>query len=277
LMVYYTALAWWLSDDGDDDRLSFGMNPLSSEFLKIKFGDTRLDPLAGLSQAAVFMARTGYALGKAVGLVDEDKKKDSFNKKVWKETASDFMWSKAHPTIGKTANILSGEDPVGNEASIFSEATSIGPLAYKDMWDAFDEHGMYKGAKLAGLIFFGESVQIYNKLDPKTGDDPLEHATKLAKLVHANARKPERDYETIKHGPNKGNKNYLEDAQDYQDRLSVWEAKYVASHAWLEKHSDDPVVQEAVRAVKAEVDSKEKKARDARNKAIREGRTPARR
>jgi hypothetical protein len=116
-----------------------------------------------------------------------------------------------------------------------------------------------------------------HKKNPYPDEAVAAFATHQAKYVHQNFDRPNRKSETTKHPSGRKTTEYLETSEDYQDRLSVWEAKYVASHAWLEKHSDEPVVQEAVRAVKAEVDAKEKKARDARNKAIREGRTPARR
>ena len=43
--------------DGEDDEPTFETDPRSSDFLKIKIGETRLDPTAGLSSAIVLSAR----------------------------------------------------------------------------------------------------------------------------------------------------------------------------------------------------------------------------
>lgn len=48
--IYYTLLSWWFSDEKDKKKGSVNWDWRSSDFGKIRIGDTRLDPMAGLAQ-----------------------------------------------------------------------------------------------------------------------------------------------------------------------------------------------------------------------------------
>ena len=50
--------------DEEDDKPFVGLDPRSTDFLKMRFGKTYIDPMAGLSQVTVFLFRIG--MGESV-------------------------------------------------------------------------------------------------------------------------------------------------------------------------------------------------------------------
>ncbi len=160
--AYYGLLIGFLSLLRDDVKVE--TDSRSSDFLKIRAGETRLDPLAGLQQVAVLLSRTRNGetknkYGKVVPLRGPKAKG-----RDWYDMATDFARTKAHPTLGKAINLLTGMDLAGKPVTATEElAGAVAPITYEDIYDALREHGLAEGGALGLLAFFGEGLQHYGK------------------------------------------------------------------------------------------------------------------
>lgn len=191
------ALAHLAADDEDDDPL-VTMDPRSSNFLKIKFNNTYLDPMTGLSQVTVFLARmisgeTVTGTGDVVPLRSAYRFTDFFGDEPLPaevpygrddavDVAARFARTKLAPIPGAMATIASGTDPVGEPATPGSVAISlVVPISFQDVHGIMTDNGLPKGAAIFGLSLLGMGVQyrapdintVRNRL-ADTADDELE-------------------------------------------------------------------------------------------------------
>jgi len=160
------ALASLAGADREDD-------PRSSDFGKIRFGNTRLDPLFGLSQVSVLLGT--LATGETKKLSGEiESMRGPKARMTAAEKIGRFLRTKLSPTLGTAINWLSGEDPVGNPAGPdvlakglqekpLETALSMGPLAFSDIHKAMQEQGVPAGMALAMLSIFGMSLQTFEQ------------------------------------------------------------------------------------------------------------------
>lgn len=153
-----------LWDDDDEDKPTVSFDPLSSDFGKIRFGNTRVDPLAGLSQTTVFSSRMGEALyqgGRSLAGFELDKaaKRSMRNsgQVVWR-----FLTNKASPWIGNTLDFLSGETFEGERLTPWKLTKGmVVPISLSDILDSMEEQGIPGGTALSLLAIFGMGVQTY--------------------------------------------------------------------------------------------------------------------
>ena len=133
-------------------EISFDQN--SADFLKLKMGNTRLDPWAGLQQATVLLAR---GTGAAVSAVKGEKQERNF----WIDL-SRFARSKLAPGPGAAIDALAGRDMANQETTPGGEvADLVTPMSVPDIIQAMDEQGIPKGAALGLLSLFGMSLRTY--------------------------------------------------------------------------------------------------------------------
>jgi hypothetical protein len=149
---------------GDDERFSLTFDPRSIDFGKIVLGDTRLDPLAGMAQWGRFAAR--MLSGQKVDQYGRVKEMSGYDK--WHEV-SRFTRSKLSPIVGQGANLLVGEDVMGNPVNVTSaEGVSnlagglVIPLSLRDVKAAMEDQGVPRGTVLSILNLFGDSMQVYD-------------------------------------------------------------------------------------------------------------------
>jgi len=118
-------------------------DPRSSDFGKIRIGNTRLDPWAGFQPVARLIAQLITGQRKtATGRIQDISRM---------ETVERFLRSKASPAFGLAWDIMEGETFIGEELSL--EAEGIGeqvyqrltPLFIQDMADAIKEEGWLGG------------------------------------------------------------------------------------------------------------------------------------
>lgn len=134
------------------------LNPLATDWGKIKVGPTRIDLWAGMQPMARFIAR--LAMGKLKTSTGEivDIERD--------EAAWAFIRSKLAPLPGVAADIQRGETMIGesmefNEATIKRESYELlVPLHIQEMRDALKEGG-WKHFWLAWPEMIGAAVQTY--------------------------------------------------------------------------------------------------------------------
>jgi hypothetical protein len=172
-----------LLPDDDKKKVKLIYDPRSSDFGKLRIGNSRLDTMSGLAQFATFAGRTwtGETLtgkGKVQAIVGESV---PYGGQSWGDYAFRFGLSKSHPGIGSAAAMIPGAakrmpwvperirkkfqsvDLLGNETSLSDEAGKyFKPITYVDIYKALREQGFDEGMTLSILAFLGEGLQTYN-------------------------------------------------------------------------------------------------------------------
>jgi hypothetical protein len=147
-------------------------DPRSSDFLKMKMGNTRLDPMAGLSQTAVLLGRTVLGARKnqkgsiepvrTWGVMGMNNPKVGFGKDDMADIIWNFTRSKFSPIVGTTFDVLSGQNVVGGKVTLkdIPEALIL-PLSFNDVYDIMKEEGVPAGLAMFTLGIFGMGLQNY--------------------------------------------------------------------------------------------------------------------
>jgi hypothetical protein len=172
-LVYALAM---LAQDEEDEPLE--TDPRSSDFLKIRFGDTRVDPLSGLIQATVFVSRIvagekKTSKGKIVPLRPEYRFPNLFREtprtdapKYGSDTASDVIFNfnrtKLSPVVGAAFNLLDMRNVVGEDSDPTTEAERmVIPMSLMEMKETLEAQGVPEATALIILQMFGMGVQTY--------------------------------------------------------------------------------------------------------------------
>ena len=155
-------------------------DPRSSDFGKIKFGNTRVDVLTGISQASVFTARTGGTavdllsggrtqVGGIKGLKSErispltGKDARKFGNKDLFDVLSTFFRTKFSPAVGTGVDILTGTDVVNNQVTAESSAANfLTPLVIQDIFEVMKEQGVPATVALSLLAILGFGMQTFD-------------------------------------------------------------------------------------------------------------------
>lgn len=142
-------------------------DPRSSDFGKLRFGNVRLDPLAGISQLATFVSReaSGSTKSSTTGEITAIRgKKVPFGGTTGMDVLSRFIRSKLAPPVGAAVDTIAGEDQSGQPVTPFSTATNLTvPLSMRDIYSAMQSEGVPKGAALGLVSLFGMGLQTYGK------------------------------------------------------------------------------------------------------------------
>lgn len=143
-------------------------DPRSSDFGKIKLGDTRIDPLSGMSQAAVLVSRLSTGQRKTLDSKELIPTQGGF------QTTVEFLRNKLAPIPAASfdvADIASGRRPPPGHPQSYREVGQglVTPMSFRDIHDSMVEHGIPKGAALGLLAVFGAGVQTYDERNTRTG------------------------------------------------------------------------------------------------------------
>ena len=144
-------------------------DPRSADFGKVKFGNTRLDPMAGLLQSTVLLSRitTGETKTSKGNIVPIRGEKVPYGSGNAADVMARFLRSKLSPVIGTGVNIAAGKDVVGQPVTPESTAKSLlVPLSLQDIYKAMLEQGVPEGTALGILSIFGMGLQNYNSQKP---------------------------------------------------------------------------------------------------------------
>lgn len=144
-------------------------DPRSSDFGKLRFGNTRIDLMAGLSQITVLLSKiaTGekksLRTGRILPLVAEPGKKLRYGSEDLDDTLKRFARYKLAPAPGLAWSYLSGTDAVGNPVTAGSlAANALVPISLQDIYGTLQEQGMPEGAAISLLSIFGAGVQNFD-------------------------------------------------------------------------------------------------------------------
>lgn len=168
LGVFYAtmgaALTALIGPPGDDKKWNIELDPRSSDFGKIRIGQTRIDPMAGLQQATVLLSRivsgkTKTLKGKTVPIRGE---KVPFGTGDTSDVIARFLRTKLSPAIGSVIDIASGKDVVGQSVTPQGEAIeAVTPLSFREIYETMKEQGVPAGTALGILNLFGVAISTY--------------------------------------------------------------------------------------------------------------------
>lgn len=156
------------------------MDPRSSDFMKIKTGNTRFDIFGGLQQNVVFFARmiTGEKKNSSTGEIQTMG--DGFGQPTRLDLAQDMLQNKLNPLLGYAARMLqSGEGDTGNpndRKDRFGEDINVAqetgklvvPLGIQGLVDTYNDTGdPVKATAMNIPNFFGIGTQTYGETATK--------------------------------------------------------------------------------------------------------------
>lgn len=159
-LVYALGMA---AQDDDDEPIE--TDPRSSDFGKIRFGNTRVDPLSGLIQVTVLLSRLASgdkktASGKIVPIRGEEV---PYGGATSFSVMADFARSKFSPAFGAMVNTLQGKNVVGEPTNALDEAKRmLIPMSFSEAQETMEEQGVPQGTALTILSLFGMGVQTYD-------------------------------------------------------------------------------------------------------------------
>ena len=140
-----------------------GMNPLSSDFGKIKIGKTRLDYWRGYAQISRFLSQLTMARRKSTS----GKMYETTREEVIKR----FIQSKTSPGLGILWDLLVGKTYLGEEVLPKDKAklleqfrNRLAPLTIQDFVEALEEEGLGMALGAGAAAAFGVGVQTYGDL-----------------------------------------------------------------------------------------------------------------
>lgn len=151
-------------------------DPRSSDFGKIKLGNSRLDPLMGISQIVTLGSRLGtgetkkLASGKIVPIRGD---KVPFGGDTAADVVTRFLRTKLSPVVGGAIDLAAGKNVVGEKVGPVDVAkTLVTPMSFRDIYESMREHGVPEGMAIGLLAVFGMGVQNYNENEKKTKKVP---------------------------------------------------------------------------------------------------------
>lgn len=164
--VALAAFLFW--DEDDEDRPTIGTDSTSSDFLKVKVGDTRLDFAGGLQQAIVLASRLGQQR------IGDRPFGEGYNSNNSLTVLTKFVRTKLAPVPGYVITGLNNwEDVVGQtqtdvmgietHPSIATAANMFFPLSWNDIADTMREQGAGPGTFMSALALLGVRVSTYGE------------------------------------------------------------------------------------------------------------------
>ena len=174
MAAIYGLAAMWQAVNGDDDDEEpiATLDPRSSDFGKIKFGNVYLDPMAGLAQATVFMARVWTKETMVDGEVRSLGPDRDFGQRSVYDVMADFGRSKLSPMAGFIVNSLTDEGFGGEPLTNIEAAQELAaPLAWREVPGVVKDQGLPEGMALMTLSWLGMGIQYR---DPDRWDEIKE-------------------------------------------------------------------------------------------------------
>jgi hypothetical protein len=157
------ALAY-LSADDEDEYPTLETDPRSSDFMKIKIGETRIDPLAGLQQVMVFSSR--IATGETKSISGKVKSltggKGPYAQTRWDVTGR-FLRTKLGPIPGAYVTTQDDmTDVVGRKHTMASLGGQLFlPLSIREVSESMKAQGYAKGTAISILALLGMGCGTY--------------------------------------------------------------------------------------------------------------------
>jgi hypothetical protein len=147
-------------------------DPRSTDFGKIKVGNTRWDIWGGFQQYTRVLAQLLFGERKTAKGEIEPLDSKTFPFLTRGDVALNFFTGKLAPVPSLGWQLLQGETPVGEELTPGGVAASnIIPLYLQDLKEAYDEGGIPRAAATGVPGFFGIASQTYGPKTTEGGED----------------------------------------------------------------------------------------------------------
>ena len=158
------------------DDVEIGDDPEDSDFLKIIWGDKRIDIWGGFLQPAQLFARIAMGMGKFVGVVDDKRK---WNARDAKEELGNFLGNRMSP-MANVINIAYSQETFDREKipSVKDAVTDlddaeemarkfilpqVSPIIGQETVEAYQLEGIESAAVSFGLNMIGVGTSTYSK------------------------------------------------------------------------------------------------------------------
>tara|TARA_Y100001963_G_scaffold157272_1_gene253023 strand:+ start:4777 stop:12996 length:8220 start_codon:yes stop_codon:yes gene_type:complete len=183
-----------LGDDEEEPKIE--MDPRASDFMKIRIGETRLDPMSGLSQTMVLLSRLTSGQSKSSsGKVYPIRGDVPYGGSTSADVISRFLRTKLAPVPGSAVDWLSGENVVGEPVRSASVVPNMFiPLSLREVSETVQSRGVAKGSAISAAAILGMGVSNYGpktkfrKANPKERDEMTARlAAQIARIVKPDA------------------------------------------------------------------------------------------
>lgn len=189
MMVLFaiSLLSGMFLDDDDEERPTIGLDPTTSDFGKVKIGDTRIDFGGGILQSIVFLSRLG------LNRRGDQEFGEGFKPMTRAELIKDYIRTKMAPIPGYIWTAADDwKDPVGqvkDDILGYKVHPAIGtgvrlfiPLTLQNMAEVTYEHGA-AGLPLAAMSFLGVRISTYGPKTKYAYSTPDERSGQLDKFI----------------------------------------------------------------------------------------------
>jgi len=156
---------------GDDIR--------SSDFGKIIMGNTRIDPLAGVSQVSVLLGREISGQTKTIGgkVTPIRGPGVKFGGSTGASVAGNFLRTKLAPVPSIVLDAATGKNVVGQTVTTTDILQhSLVPITLQDIYSVMQDQGLPAGPALSILALFGERMQVFSPKQNSPRSNPAKGA-----------------------------------------------------------------------------------------------------
>jgi len=154
----------------------------SSDFLKIRVGDTRYDILGGFQQNLVFAWREISGEKKSSSSGEVTKLGSQFGGSDRFSILTDLIQNKENPVVATASRLIKGKDRGGNPTNIGKEALGlVVPLTIQEIGSGISHYGVAKGIASAVPGFLGVGNQTYGTKDINVTKKQIEYLDNLKK------------------------------------------------------------------------------------------------
>lgn len=170
------SLTLWLAKQAGAE---VGLDPRSSDFGKIKVGDTRVDVAGGFQQYLVAASRfvKGESMSSTTGAVTTLE--GGFAKPSRADILANFAENKLAPVPTYAVDFAKNENFAGDEFDPLKEgARAFTPLGLENAYEGFNVGGPGAGVTSLGLGSIGFGVQTYQAKPPKAATKDYKEALK---------------------------------------------------------------------------------------------------
>jgi len=151
------------------------LDPRSSDFLKLRFGNMRLDPLSGMSQTLVLLTRLNPFIMQKKTI---DGKIEDLSAYDVDQTLQRFFHYKFTPALGISYSMLRGRTPFDGswewnlEGALWVAKESVVPITFEDVVQSAIDQGIPRAAIANTWGWLGMGVQIYGDNYTPHSDGP---------------------------------------------------------------------------------------------------------
>jgi HPt (histidine-containing phosphotransfer) domain-containing protein len=139
-----------------DDEEEMELDPRGGGFLKMQFGATSVDLMAGLNSMATFLTRTIKQETKTQKGIQSIRGEDAPYGQNWLDIFVRFARNKLSPGASFAVNRLTGTDPMGRpQTAMQGLVQAITPITFGAAWDAAMEEPLNRSAALVPAAFLG--------------------------------------------------------------------------------------------------------------------------